>query len=362
MFRKVILTFSLVFLLGLLIEGLQTRAVAQEEFKNREEIMRALSPASETEIEKMKAEEKPKPEKPRLPLAIQFYINSAKFHHDSILQLQALGEALSSKELRRFGFLVEGHTCSLGSEAYNKYLSRKRAEAVSSYLAKNYGLSPKQLEVVGYGEEKPRYSNKTEWGRVRNRRVEIVRLGHFPVSPTVSLNVDFKYKRYGETRELRDGTTLFSGDIYSVSFMPHEDCHVYVCQYQSDSPENWQQLFPKENYTKETNPVKANKFYRIPDIGEGWLELDKNTGEEKIVVIAHEAPLTKEQIELVLMPSKPSRSSTAEGEKEVEIEMMGVDRTGKPLITDKGPGKRPDPVRDDLPPNLFIESLRFNHR
>lgn len=362
MFKRVVLVLSLM-LMFFLVGGFKTEALAQKKFTSKEEIIRALSPEAREAMDKMGAKEDPKREDDyRLPLSIQFHVNSSNFHPDSLLQLQALGGALSSEELRSYRFCIEGHTCNLGSATYNKYLSKKRAEAVSSYLIKNYGLSSDQLETVGYGKEKPRYSNESNWGKAKNRRVEIVQLGPFKDSPKVSLNVDFKYKRYEETRELKNGITLFSGDLYSVSFIPHQDCYVYVCQYQSDSPKNWQGLFPQENYTRHTNPVKANKFYRIPDIEKGWLELDKNTGEEKIAVIASKTPLSREGIELVLMPPKPSKSSLAREEREVEIEVMGPGRIGGPPSR-RDPDKRPDPgVRGNLPLDLFVRYLSFSHR
>lgn len=69
---------------------------------------------------------------------------------------------------------IEGHTDSRGSEAYNKRLSEKRAQAVYEILVSKYGVDPRRLKAVGSGEEKPIASNKTEPGREQNRRVEII--------------------------------------------------------------------------------------------------------------------------------------------------------------------------------------------
>jgi len=68
---------------------------------------------------------------------------------------------------------VEGHTDSVGSAAYNKKLSLKRAKAVRDYLVKK-GINSKRLKVVGWGEEKPIASNRTRAGRMANRRVEVI--------------------------------------------------------------------------------------------------------------------------------------------------------------------------------------------
>lgn len=66
---------------------------------------------------------------------------------------------------------IEGHTDSKGSDKYNKTLSQKRVNSVRDYLVKT-GIASDRLEPVGWGEEKPIDSNKTNEGRANNRRVE----------------------------------------------------------------------------------------------------------------------------------------------------------------------------------------------
>ena len=68
-------------------------------------------------------------------------------------------------------FDVEGHTDSIGSAKSNLKLSQKRAEAVVNYL-KDHGVKS-ELNAKGYGETKPKVSNRTRAGRAKNRRVEI---------------------------------------------------------------------------------------------------------------------------------------------------------------------------------------------
>lgn len=67
---------------------------------------------------------------------------------------------------------VEGHTCSIGSDAYNQTLSERRAKAVVKYLVDDVGVPASKLNAVGYGESRPAYSNDTEENRAKNRRVE----------------------------------------------------------------------------------------------------------------------------------------------------------------------------------------------
>lgn len=69
--------------------------------------------------------------------------------------------------------VVEGHTDSRGTDAYNLKLSRARAAAVRDYLVER-GVEPARLESAGFGESRPVASNDTDSGREMNRRVEFV--------------------------------------------------------------------------------------------------------------------------------------------------------------------------------------------
>lgn len=68
---------------------------------------------------------------------------------------------------------LAGHTCSIGSEAYNQGLSERRAKSVYNYLISK-GIAAERMTTVGYGETRPAYSNATEEGRSKNRRVEVI--------------------------------------------------------------------------------------------------------------------------------------------------------------------------------------------
>ncbi len=67
---------------------------------------------------------------------------------------------------------IEGHTDSVGAEAYNQKLSENRAKAVMEHLVKK-GIQPERLSSAGYGFSRPIASNDTPEGRARNRRVEL---------------------------------------------------------------------------------------------------------------------------------------------------------------------------------------------
>jgi len=69
--------------------------------------------------------------------------------------------------------VVEGHTDNVGGATSNKRLSEQRASAVLKYLIER-GVDKKRLKSVGYGLTKPVADNKTDEGRAKNRRVELV--------------------------------------------------------------------------------------------------------------------------------------------------------------------------------------------
>jgi len=69
---------------------------------------------------------------------------------------------------------LEGHTDSVGTDAYNQGLSERRAAATKKYFVDEGKIDGKRISTIGYGESKPVASNKTSEGRAKNRRVEIL--------------------------------------------------------------------------------------------------------------------------------------------------------------------------------------------
>jgi outer membrane protein OmpA-like peptidoglycan-associated protein len=69
---------------------------------------------------------------------------------------------------------VEGHTDNVGTPASNKTLSEARAAAVVAAITAQ-GVDRARLSAAGFGQERPVADNRTEDGRAKNRRVEIVK-------------------------------------------------------------------------------------------------------------------------------------------------------------------------------------------
>ncbi len=69
---------------------------------------------------------------------------------------------------------VEGHTDNVGNPKSNQTLSEARVKAVAAAIVAE-GIDPKRLSALGHGQDKPIADNKTEEGRAKNRRVELVK-------------------------------------------------------------------------------------------------------------------------------------------------------------------------------------------
>jgi OOP family OmpA-OmpF porin len=69
---------------------------------------------------------------------------------------------------------IVGHTDNVGGVDYNMKLSQARADAVMKALTIKYKVNSQRLKAYGVGQLTPVAPNKTEEGRAKNRRVELV--------------------------------------------------------------------------------------------------------------------------------------------------------------------------------------------
>lgn len=103
---------------------------------------------------------------------------SLKFNTgESIIQLESYPylEKLSKLLLQNDDWKIRltGYTDDIGAVNFNLLLSKRRAETVKKALVKR-GIPLKMIVVSYFGEESPIADNKTEDGRTRNRRVEMI--------------------------------------------------------------------------------------------------------------------------------------------------------------------------------------------
>jgi OOP family OmpA-OmpF porin len=69
-----------------------------------------------------------------------------------------------------------GHTDMVGDAAANVKLAQARAQSVVTSLSTENGVATARLIPFGAGPYAPVATNKTEGGRAKNRRVELVEI------------------------------------------------------------------------------------------------------------------------------------------------------------------------------------------
>jgi outer membrane protein OmpA-like peptidoglycan-associated protein len=99
---------------------------------------------------------------------LNFDTNKDVIKPESFESLDKLAELL--KKETSWKLMIEGHTDSDGSDAYNLDLSKRRAGSAKKYLTEK-GVAEGMITSEGYGESKPIADNKTAEGKAKNRRV-----------------------------------------------------------------------------------------------------------------------------------------------------------------------------------------------
>lgn len=120
-------------------------AVATSEAKGHQETMDVLTATFKSEV--------------------MFDFDSATLKPGGYTELNRVADVL--RRYQETQIVVEGHTDSRGSEAYNQVLSEKRAQAVRTALV-GMGVAAERIQAVGYGESRPISSDDAV-----NRRVTI---------------------------------------------------------------------------------------------------------------------------------------------------------------------------------------------
>lgn len=100
-----------------------------------------------------------------------FETDSYRLKAEHFSQLDSLSKFLLTHPTLEVS--VSGHTDNTGNERHNVTLSARRAEVVAQYMI-NKGVSDEKVFFEGFGSSKPVSENKTEQGRGKNRRVEIL--------------------------------------------------------------------------------------------------------------------------------------------------------------------------------------------
>ncbi|WP_283177850.1 OmpA family protein [Gemmobacter sp. 24YEA27] len=104
---------------------------------------------------------------------ILFDFDQASILPESKAQIDQLAAMLAAEPA--LSVLIVGHTDGQGAFDYNLSLSQRRAQSVVDALAA-LGIASERMTPAGAGMVAPVATNRTDEGRARNRRVEIVEL------------------------------------------------------------------------------------------------------------------------------------------------------------------------------------------
>lgn len=115
-------------------------------------------------------EEPVQPETVRVELEVLFDFDKANVKDGSYSDIENLAAFMN--QYPQVSTTVEGHTDSVGPDAYNQQLSERRANAVRQVLVEQYGVDAERVNAIGYGESSPIADNASREGRALNRRVE----------------------------------------------------------------------------------------------------------------------------------------------------------------------------------------------
>ena len=105
-------------------------------------------------------------------VTVLFKFDSAKLTDDAKQQLDQLASGQVGS-LKRYVVAIQGFTDSIGSVEHNLDLSRRRAEAVQTYLVSQHNMPVYRIQIVGLGKDKPVDEGKSREAREKNRRVEV---------------------------------------------------------------------------------------------------------------------------------------------------------------------------------------------
>ncbi|MFV0538654.1 MAG: OmpA family protein [Dysgonomonas sp.] len=106
-------------------------------------------------------------------LYINFEIDKSTLMPEGVAAVDEIGILLKNDPSLKLS--IEGHTDNTGAVSHNNKLSLDRAQSIVKKLG-GLNIAADRLKAVGYGSEKPLVSNDTDANKVKNRRVEIVKM------------------------------------------------------------------------------------------------------------------------------------------------------------------------------------------
>jgi len=106
-----------------------------------------------------------------LPIGTSFPSGKAMLNEKMEMLLDTITTSLMAYP--QTNVMIKGNADITGPEEFNQKLSEERAMAVSTYLI-DKGVDSSRIETMGVGSTNPINDNKTQEGRMANRRVDLI--------------------------------------------------------------------------------------------------------------------------------------------------------------------------------------------
>ncbi len=122
-----------------------------------------------------------------LPSDLLFEFNQSALKQNAKLGLMKLGMLIDRNP--DMYCILEGHSDLFGTDSYNVELSRKRAQAVKSWLVSSLGLDSTHIIVRAYGHSRPKVLEGDQNQQAINRRVDILMRKQIPPEEVIPVRV-----------------------------------------------------------------------------------------------------------------------------------------------------------------------------
>lgn len=105
-----------------------------------------------------------------MQLLVNFDNNKAVVKSEYLPEIEKMADFLTTYP--EVSLVIEGHTSSAGSAAYNKKISQQRADAIVEVLVSQFSIDSERLSAVGHGEDRLIDLDENNAAHAKNRRIE----------------------------------------------------------------------------------------------------------------------------------------------------------------------------------------------
>lgn len=235
----------------------------------------------------------------------------------------------------------------------------EKARVISAYLADEGFWAEAYVYVqrgLGLDPDDP-VLQKIRQAILSERPADIVFKESLKESGVFTVHYSFHIKDENELREIYDGGTVHTGDLMQISVQTYEDCYLFILN--QDAGGNLYVLFPFEG---QSHALSGGRRVGIPGPGR-YYKADRQTGEERLYLIASKEPLDYFTFEL---DRYFSTSPLKRGEFELPNTLARgfsalVEDKGKPLV-ELAPGSADIELSRFLEgKGLLVKEIRFKH-